>query len=639
MMQQVLGTLLLLSISGAEGYNYITGIALRSYEMGEEVGPIKVNSLFSHEDLVSLDFYSLKFCSPSKSEITEKSKDEKLGEVIWGDRIAPSLYKAEMMKDVKCKKVQCQDNKINEVELQRFERRINAGYRGTFVLDNLPVISNASWVYEAKCPSGKQIYDTHTRGFSLGVPKSCLETETHIHNHLALHIHANEQPNGKYVIVGFYVVPYSVDYSGATECNDNMKLTDTHPVTTNPKQTNEITWTYSVEWHKSDVEWGNRWDAYLNLAFSNRNARVHWLGIVNSSLIILCLATIVAMIIIRALRMDILKYEEEFEQQEIIDEVGWKLVHGDVFRTPGWPRMYAILLGTGVQLLGMSFLVFVFALLGFLSPANRGGLLTAAILLFVLMSLVNGYVTAMVLKMFYIEEWKTIFGAALFFPGWLFAFWVFSEILIISTRPSYNSAPVIYNTLYMFALWLGVSLPLVILGASFGRKGPIPGVPVKVNPVARAIPPQRWYLDTWFLLVVPGLVPFGAAFIELRFILSSMWQGMVYYVFGFLSLTALTVLVVSIEVTVVVVYFLLVFEDHRWWWKAFVIPGGMGIHFFLYSLYYAQTQLRIHNPLSQLIFVEIMLTFSTAIYIAIGTVGIVSGYLFVRIIYGSIKVE
>ena len=140
-------------------------------------------------------------------------------------------------------------------------------------------------------------------------------------------------------------------------------------------------------------------------------------------------------------------------------------------------------------------------------------------------------------------------------------------------------------------------------------------------------------------MLMPGLIPFGAAFIELRFILSSMWQGMVYYVFGFLSLTAVTVLIVSVEVTVVLTYFLLVHEDYRWWWRALAIPGGMGIHFFVYSLYYAQAHLRIVTFLSIYIYVSIMFLFSFAVYIAIGAIGVVAGYFFVRVIYSSVKID
>ena len=46
----------------------------------------------------------------------------------------------------------------------------------------------------------------------------------------------------------------------------------------------------------------------------------------------------------------------------------------------------------------MAFLVVVFALLGFLSPANRGGLSTALLLLFVFMGSFSGYVSARLYK-------------------------------------------------------------------------------------------------------------------------------------------------------------------------------------------------------------------------------------------------
>ena len=46
------------------------------------------------------------------------------------------------------------------------------------------------------------------------------------------------------------------------------------------------------------------------------------------------------------------------------------------------------------QIFGMSLITMIFAVLGFLSPANRGGLMTAMLLLFVLMGLFAGYFSA-----------------------------------------------------------------------------------------------------------------------------------------------------------------------------------------------------------------------------------------------------
>jgi transmembrane 9 superfamily protein 2/4 len=60
-------------------------------------------------------------------------------------------------------------------------------------------------------------------------------------------------------------------------------------------------------------------------------------------------------------------------------------VHGDVFRSPKNPNLLSVVIGSGVQLITMSLITLAFAVLGFLSPANRGGLMTAMLLLFVFM--------------------------------------------------------------------------------------------------------------------------------------------------------------------------------------------------------------------------------------------------------------
>jgi transmembrane 9 superfamily protein 2/4 len=50
--------------------------------------------------------------------------------------------------------------------------------------------------------------------------------------------------------------------------------------------------------------------------------------------------------------------------------------------------------------MGMSLLTLIFACLGFLSPAYRGGLLTTMIILFVFMGIWAGYYSARIYKMF-----------------------------------------------------------------------------------------------------------------------------------------------------------------------------------------------------------------------------------------------
>lgn len=65
----------------------------------------------------------------------------------------------------------------------------------------------------------------------------------------------------------------------------------------------------------------------------------------------------------------------------------------------------------------MALAVTVFACFGFLSPANRGGMMTALLLLYVFMGSFAGYFSARIYKMYGGEAWKrNTLITSLFFP-------------------------------------------------------------------------------------------------------------------------------------------------------------------------------------------------------------------------------
>lgn len=75
----------------------------------------------------------------------------------------------------------------------------------------------------------------------------------------------------------------------------------------------------------------------------------------------LFLTGMVAMIMIRTLRADLRKYNMPLEQEDIQEETGWKLVHGDVFRPPKNRMLLSVLCGTGVQIFAMFLILFSMA--------------------------------------------------------------------------------------------------------------------------------------------------------------------------------------------------------------------------------------------------------------------------------------
>ena len=177
---------------------------------------------------------------------------------------------------------------------------------------------------------------------------------------------------------------------------------------------NEIVYTYDVVWEHSPIAWASRWDLYLYMG----DDQVHWFSILNSLVIVLLLSGIVAMIMVRTLRRDLAEYNSVEEKEELLEESGWKLVHADVLRPPPLAAWLATTIGTGMQVLCMSFISIACAMLGFLSPANRGSMLTVSLLLFALMGVAAGYCAALAYKAFKGAQWKSLtLLTAFLFPG------------------------------------------------------------------------------------------------------------------------------------------------------------------------------------------------------------------------------
>ena len=250
-------------------------------------------------------------------------------------------------------------------------------------------------------------------------------------------------------------------------------------------------------------------------------------------MIVLFLSGMLAMIMARTLHRDLRRYNDIESKEEAAEESGWKLVHGDVFRPPQRSGLLAVYLGTGVQLLGMGVITMCFALFGFLSPSNRGGLMTAMLVLFVAMGGLAGYVSALFYKTFKGVQWKmNTLKTAFMFPGIVFVIFFVLNLFIWGEK---SSGAVPFGTMFaLLVLWFGISVPLAFAGSYLGYKRDAIEYPTKTNLIPRAIPEQAWYMQHVFAILVGGVLPFGAVFIELFFILSSIWLHQVSYPYPYL---------------------------------------------------------------------------------------------------------
>nr|XP_023905486.1 transmembrane 9 superfamily member 11-like [Quercus suber] len=441
------------------------------------------------------------------------------------------------------------------------------------------------------------------------------------------------------MVVGFEVVPCTVminaDPVKKLKPNDkfpNKLKCDPNTVSMPIKQGQPIVFTNEVEFEEGDIKWPSRWDAYLKM----EGAKVHWFSILNSLMVITFLAGIVLVIFLRTVRRDLTRYEEldKEAQAQMNEELsGWKLVVGDAFRAPNNASLLCIMVGDGVQILGIAVVTILFATLGFMSPASRGTLITGMLFIYMILGIAAGYVA--------VRLWRTIgcgdskgwasvsWKAACFFPG--IAFLVLTTLNFLLSGSHSTGAIPFSLFVILLLLWFCISVPLTLIGGYFGAKAPHIEYPVRTNQIPREIPAQKY--PSWLLVLGAGTLPFGTIFIELFFFMSSIWMGRVYHAFGFLFIVMILLVVVCAEVS-------LVLEDWKWWWKSFFASGSVAIYIFLYSINYLVFDLKsLSGPVSATLYLGYSLFMVIAIMLATGTVGFLSSFWFVHYLFSSVKLD
>ena len=174
----------------------------------------------------------------------------------------------------------------------------------------------------------------------------------------------------------------------------------------------EIVFTYDVTFEESPIRWASRWDTYLQM----EDVEIHWFSVVNSAMIPIFLSGMVAMIMVRTLRRDISQYNELESLEEAQEETGWETgARGRLSTAPG-ARCSPCTVGTGVQLLVMTFVTMVFALLvpeprepRWSDDRHAHALLLAGV--------AAGYHGARMFRLFQLQDWQHTLAVAFSFPG------------------------------------------------------------------------------------------------------------------------------------------------------------------------------------------------------------------------------
>lgn len=658
--------LLLVSLFGHSIYAfYLPGLAPVNYcEINKETETCKsevklyVNRLDSVQLAIPYEYNHFDFCQADR----EESPVENLGQVVFGERIRSSPYKINFLEDVNCRHLCTKSYDLSKREdrdkLNTITNGILRNYQHHFIVDNMPL----TFCFNTE---NDQIYCSN--GFPIGcfVDSNGQQRDTcpmylnynkpdsyYVFNHLDIVISYHSglgeswglefgDKGGR--IISVKVTPRSFDYSQTVAdvkeeelCNSNRAQPLAIAAKLQSDQKLEIKYTYSLKFvQNNSVKWSSRWDYILE---SMPHTNIQWFSILNSLVIVLFLTGMVAMILLRTLHKDIARYNQlDIEDDGHCDEFGWKLVWGDVFRTPRNAMLLSVFVGSGVQVLLMSFITLFFACLGFLSPANRGALMTCAIVIYAHLGTPAGYVSARLYKSFHGCNWRlNVLLTSTLCPGIVFGVFFLLNLILWAKG---SSAAVPFTTLIaLLFLWFGISLPLTFVGAYFGFKKRIIEHPVRTNQIPRQVPTQSIYTQPLPGIIMGGVLPFGCIFIQLFFILNSIWSNQLYYMFGFLFLVFIILIVTCSETTILLCYFHLCAEDYNWWWRSFFTSGFTAFYLFISCVHYLMGK-QLTGFVSMVLYFGYTFIMVFLFFLLTGTVGFFACFWFVRKIYSNVKID
>ena len=608
------------------------GASPNEFARNEDI-PVWIDSVDSRKTQIAFSYYKLPFCPAEKSDNKIRHHRKNLGERLSGRQLSSvAPYKMKMVTDSSCT-VLC-SVKFGQKDILKMKELIRKMYTVHLSLDSLPIYVQSSdeSIAVRGYPLGSKLIDSKTE-----------KDEFFLHNHLRFTVDYNDEEvaGGLARIVGFSVKPVSFNHDGSIQCKDpspRNNMSTLLPLKLSKDQNDLlVTYSYEVKWRKVSTVWADRWDVYLLGRPDDTIA--HHMSIINSFMVVLFLATVVAVILIKALRRDIAIYNDiEIDVGE--EEAGWKLLHGDVFRPPSThPTLLAVCIGSGSQICFTIIFTLLLGMTRLLNPMKKGQTLTFVVLIYVFSGSIAGYVSSRFYKLMGGKKWKlcTIMSATLF-PGVCMTLFLILNCFLASVGAATTVS--FWVIIGIFLLWAFVSAPLICFGSFLGYKKDTITVPTRTNQIARVVQNQSYTASHNLVSsMILGGLPFSTVCVEMYFIMGAIWLHQFLYFMGYLLTCAVLLGTCCALMGAVITYIQFCSEDHRWWWRAFLDSAMSGLWFFLYSLWYLVTQLELIGFLPVVVYLTYMSMISLVFALFCGFCGFISSFCFTKAMYGAVKID
>jgi transmembrane 9 superfamily member 2/4 len=243
-------------------------------------------------------------------------------------------------------------------------------------------------------------------------------------------------------------------------------------------------------------------------------------------------------------------------------------------------------------------------------------------------------ITARLLKTFQCAEWSRALALTAFgFPG--FALVSLSVAKIMGSTSYSSASAVLLVPILMSLVMIGVASLIILLGASIGYHQDKTYFPAATHGIPRPIPKQPWYICRPFTMALGGYIVFGGMYVELHFLMASLWKESYFYTFGFLLVAMMVTILNIVTLSFAFTFFRLQREDYHWWWRSFFDGGSVAMFVIIYAFTYMQ-QLPVNSFSSRVVYFGYLCVSSIVMFLMTGFVGLATSLWFNLTLY-SVK--
>jgi len=603
---------------------------IKSYDTSfknEEKINIISGTINSFKTRIPYDLYYLDLCTPDDPILFPSN----LGEIILSGNSYETNYQLSINNSSKCNFL-CSE-KIKKRDFNKINDLIKKEYFINYYLDNLPVGLMKTYVNKNN-KIKRQIR------FDRGIPLGYIENNiTYIYNYYKIYIELKKEivydnynvSNIEYNIIGFYIEPFSLNINDINKCFNKNNYTFEKQIL---KPNEYINFYYDQIYIYTDLVYDDRIKKYYIT-----NNSIHWNSIIISCLIISFLTIILIFIFFNSIKSEKDVKNNRIISDEEINEYGWRNVAFDVFRCPENIELLSSILGTGIQLFVMTFYSLFFIRIGLLRPRNGGSYLTIMVMMYVFLGIISGYSTSRFYKMLNGKNWINLTMISILFFPLIFIF-IFSIINLIYKKEKssiYMEFDEFFSSLILWVFWVA---PLIFLGILFGFFQKKILLPCKINPVPSLISGKTipWYLKIRYAWIFTGFPPFFGIFVELFYIMDSLWKQNIYALNIYLLSSLIVLIIISSEIAILFTFFNLCKGDYRWWWKSLLVGSSPGLYLLLFSLLYS-FKMDFISTNSFIIYLCFMSLLTIIVIIICGAFGLFFTFIFIRIIYSKININ